>query len=56
MTCIMYVCAHAGGHDVTAGGGLVPDVACSDHPHGGLVTPADDRCIAAALSLLARHR
>ncbi|KAK9837070.1 hypothetical protein WJX81_000274 [Elliptochloris bilobata] len=44
-----------GGYDVSASGGLMPDVACSDYPHGGLPTPADDRCIAAALSLLARH-
>lgn len=41
---------------MTAAGGLVPDVACSDYPHGGLLTPADDRCIAAALVLLAQHR
>jgi len=47
--------ALAGGRDITASGGLQPDVACSDYPHGGLPTPADDRCIAAALKLLARH-
>jgi C-terminal processing protease CtpA/Prc len=40
------------GYDISRTGGITPDVACNDYPHGGLLTASDDRCIAAALRLI----
>lgn len=41
------------GHfDITQSGGLSPDHACSDYPHGDRVTPENDTCIQDALKLI----
>lgn len=41
------------GHfDITESGGLKPDHACSDFPHGDRVTPENDNCILSALQLI----
>lgn len=41
------------GHfDITQSGGLMPDHACSDFPHGDRVTPENDTCIQEALRLI----
>lgn len=40
------------GYDISRMGGIDPDVACADYPHGGLASASDDRCIAAALRLI----
>ncbi|KAL3145262.1 hypothetical protein ABBQ32_001001 [Trebouxia sp. C0010 RCD-2024] len=41
------------GHfDITQSGGLKPDHACSDFPHGDRVTPENDSCILNALQLI----
>lgn len=43
------------GHfDITQSGGLRPDHACSDFPHGDRVTPENDSCILNALQLIGR--
>ena len=44
------------GHfDITQSGGLKPDHACSDFPHGDRVNPENDSCILNALQLLGQH-
>lgn len=40
------------GYDISRRGGIEPDVACNDYPHGGLASASDDRCIAATLRLI----
>ena len=40
------------GYDISRRGGIEPDVACADYPHGGLASASDDHCIAAALRLI----
>ena len=40
------------GYDISRRGGIEPDVACADYPHGGLASASDDRCIAAALRII----
>ena len=44
------------GHfDITQSGGLSPDHACSDYPHGDRVTPENDICIQDALKLIGQQ-
>lgn len=44
------------GHfDITQSGGLKPDYACSDFPHGDRVIPDNDSCILTALRLISQH-
>ena len=44
------------GHfDITHSGGLQPDYACSDFPHGDRVSSENDTCIQEALRLIGRQ-